>query len=168
MDDLRRIVHALRSSHRAAAHLHLTGAQLFVLHVLAEADGPLSVSDIARETHTDQSTASVVVRRLVDAGFVTNRRAANDSRRVDILLTARGRALQRKIPLSAPQLRLTKALATLSGRDIAMFTRLLGSVVAGMDLDQAPAPMLFSGADDPPRAKKKPAGARSPRRQPAS
>jgi hypothetical protein len=44
MDAFRRIVHALRSSHRAAADLDLTGAQLFVLATLGAAGGPMGVT----------------------------------------------------------------------------------------------------------------------------
>ena len=55
MDDLRRIVRALRSSHRAAGYLTLTGAQLFVIKVLGEAGRPLSVNELAEATETTQS-----------------------------------------------------------------------------------------------------------------
>ncbi len=154
MDDLRRIVHALRTSHRAAANVNLTGAQLFVLHVLADGDGPLSVSDVARETQTDQSTVSVVVRRLVDAGLVVSRRASDDSRRAELSLTATGRSVQRATPLTAPQRKLTKALATLSTRDLASLARLLGVVVAKMELTDAPAPLLFNTEDERPRRRR--------------
>jgi DNA-binding MarR family transcriptional regulator len=60
MDSIRRIVHALRSSHRAAGDVQLTGAQLFVLATLGAANGPLGVKELAEETRTDQSTVSVV------------------------------------------------------------------------------------------------------------
>ena len=56
MDQFRRIVRALRSSHRAAAHLNLTGAQLYVINVIGEANRPLSVNEVAQRTETDQST----------------------------------------------------------------------------------------------------------------
>ncbi|HEX9162405.1 MAG TPA: MarR family transcriptional regulator, partial [Thermoanaerobaculia bacterium] len=70
MDDFRRIVQALRSSHRAATRAKITGAQLFVLNTLGTAKGPLSISEVAEKTRTDPSTVSVVVDKLVRRGLV--------------------------------------------------------------------------------------------------
>lgn len=77
MDSFRRIVRALRSSHRAAGDLDLTGAQLFVLATLGTAVGPMGVKELAERTRTDQSTVSVVVGRLVDRGLVKRVRSTS-------------------------------------------------------------------------------------------
>jgi len=143
MDSFRRIVHALRSSHRAAAYLNLTGAQLFVLTALHEAGHPLSVSELAVRTRTDPSTVSVVVSRLVKRGLVQRVRAAEDSRRAELTLTRAGRTLQRKAPTTIAQEKLLEALASLSPRDAAALQRLLRRIVSAMGEAEAPAPMMF-------------------------
>src|SRR6266542_3010794 len=143
MDSFRRIVQALRSSHRAAADLDLTGAQLFVLSTLGASDGPLGMSELAERTRTDQSTVSVVVGRLVERGLVKRARSAVDTRRVELTLTARGRALQRKTPATVAQQRLAGALERLSAADAAALVRILATIVDAMGEGDAPAPMLF-------------------------
>jgi DNA-binding MarR family transcriptional regulator len=144
MDQFRRIVHALRSSHRAAGHFKLTGAQLFVLNVIADADRPMSINEIAERTQTDQSTVSVVVGRLVERGLITRKRNADDTRRAELSLSARGRALQKKAPATVGQQRLAEAIEHLSGRDAKTLLRLLDSIVDDMGVAQHPAGMLFN------------------------
>src|SRR3954471_21793318 len=110
MDSFRRIVHSLRSSHRAAGDVNLTGAQLFVLSTLASASGPMGVKELAEATGTDQSTVSVVAGRLVERGLVKRLRSSVDSRRVELSLSARGWSLQRKTPATTAQTKLADAL----------------------------------------------------------
>jgi DNA-binding MarR family transcriptional regulator len=143
MDSVRRIVQALRSSHRAAGTTKLTAAQLFVIASLGEADGPLGVGELARRTRTDQSTVSVVVSRLVDKGLVRRGTSSKDSRRVELSLTAKGKTLQRRAPTTVPQQRLAAALEGLSSRDATTLSRLLSTIVAEMGEADSPASMLF-------------------------
>jgi len=66
LDSLRRIVRVLREAARLAERrFGLSGAQLFVLHKLAGAS-PMSLNELARRTHTHQSSVSTVVTRLVE------------------------------------------------------------------------------------------------------
>jgi len=153
MDDFRRIVQALRTSHRAAENADMTGAQLFVLSVLNDAEEAVSVGDVAREAQTDPSTASVVVGRLVDAGYIRRRGSAQDLRRVELSLTARGRAALRKIGQTAPQRRLAGALQNLRPSDARTLARTLRQITAEMGLAAAPAPMMFD--EEPKRRKRK-------------
>lgn len=164
-DHFRRIVRALRSSHRAAAHFNLTGAQLFVINVIGEAGGPLSVNEVAQRTETDQSTVSVVTNRLVERGLLKRERSAEDSRRVELSLTAAGRALQKKAPATVAQQRLKAALEALSGTDSAELVRLLDLLIDGMQLGGEPAEMMFDDRTlvDQPREKKGAASRRRPR-----
>ena len=158
MDCFRRIVHSLRSSHRAAADIDLTGAQLFVLTTLGAAAAPLGVKELAEATGTDQSTVSVVVGRLVDRGLVKRVRSAVDTRRVELSLTARGRTLQRKAPATTAQMRLAEALGRLSPSDADTLARILGAIIDLMGDSGAPAPMLFDdggGEADGARPRKK-------------
>ncbi len=113
MNALRRLVRALRLSARAAEKtVGISGAQLFVLQELAAAPVD-SLGALAARTHTDQSSVSVVVRRLVEHGLVARRHAVTDARRVELALTASGRAVLRRAP-EPVQKRLLAALARLS------------------------------------------------------
>jgi DNA-binding MarR family transcriptional regulator len=162
MDDLRRIVRALRSSHRAAGHLTLTGAQLFVIKVLGEAGRPLSVNELAEATETTQSTVSAVTARLVERYLIQSERASDDARRAELSLTARGRALHRKTPSTVAQIRLAEALKDLSLRDAEELQRLLALIVAGMGIGSGPVGMMFDDEETAVRRttdrKKAPAG----------
>lgn len=152
MDDFRRIVQALRTSHRAAENASLTGAQLFVLSVLHDADEAVSIGDIAREAQTDPSTASVVVGRLVKCGYVRRRSSSEDSRRVDLSLTAQGHAILQRIGETAPQRRLAGALQDLRAADAKILVRVLREITKSMGLATAPAPMMF---DEEPKRRKR-------------
>jgi DNA-binding MarR family transcriptional regulator len=143
MDAFRRIVRALRSSHRAAADLDLTGAQLFVLATLGSVGGPMGVRELAEQTRTDQSTVSVVAGRLVDRGLVKRVRSSVDTRRVELSLTARGTMLQQKTPTTVAQQKLADALWHLSASDAGTLSRILEGIVEMMGEADAPAPMLF-------------------------
>ena len=73
LDAIRRLVRHLRLADRAAqSELGISGAQLFVLFELGKTPA-LSLNDLAARTRTDQSSVSVVVSRLVDAGLITLR-----------------------------------------------------------------------------------------------
>jgi DNA-binding MarR family transcriptional regulator len=146
LDSLRRIVHALRSSHRAAAGLELTGAQLFVLTTLGASAKPMSVGELAECTRTDQSTVSVVVGRLIKRGLVHRARSAEDTRRVDLTLTARGKGVLRKTPTTVAQRKLADALSDLAASESAELARILKEIVDAMGEADAPARMMFDEA----------------------
>jgi DNA-binding MarR family transcriptional regulator len=142
LDSLRRIVQVLReSSRRAEQQLGITGAQLFVLEKLAEAPCQ-SLNELAARTHTHQSSVSTVVARLVERRLVARQRSARDARRLELVLTARGRRMAADTP-GAAQNRLIRTIQDLpprSGRQLASLLRL---VVRGMDAPEEPAPMFF-------------------------
>src|SRR5581483_5115626 len=128
LDAIRGIVQALRiSTRRAERELGVSGAQLFVLHTLAERPAA-SLNDLAARTFTHQSSVSVVVDRLVRRGLVSRTRSPEDGRRVMLAVTPRGQALLRSAPEIA-QLRLIRALHDLPERDCRALARILGSVV---------------------------------------
>ncbi len=98
LDAIRRLVRQLRLFDRAAqAHVGLSAAQLFILSELGKTPA-ISLSELAARTHTDQSSASTVVTRLVDSGLVTRERASEDARRLVLTLTRGGRAALKKAP----------------------------------------------------------------------
>jgi DNA-binding MarR family transcriptional regulator len=146
MNHLRRIVRALRVSARAAEkESGLSGAQLFVLQSLAEAPAS-SMSELAARTATDQSSVSVVVSRLVERGLVSRHEARDDARRFEIRLTAAGRTLRHKTP-QLVQARIVGAIQALPRSSRAELARLLGELVAKLDLDGQPQ-MFFE--EEPP------------------
>ena len=142
LDALRRIIRVLRqSSARSERELGIGGAQLFVLHQLAEAPAG-SINELAERTYTHQSSVSVVVRRLVEQGLVARRPAAADARRRELRLTTAGRRLVERAPRPV-QVHLIRGLAGLGPEDLAALSRLLRRVVETMGASEEPASMLF-------------------------
>jgi MarR family transcriptional regulator, lower aerobic nicotinate degradation pathway regulator len=141
MDSLRRIVRDLRLSARDAERsAGISGAQLFVLQTLAE-EPAASLNDLAERTLTDQSSVSVVVKRLADRKLVARKPSAVDARRVELSLTAAGRRLLARCP-EPTQARLLSALRRLSSSDLAKLTSGLSAVVEQMGIQNA-APRMF-------------------------
>lgn len=138
LDSLRRIVQVLRESSRhAEQELGISGAQLFVLEKLAEAPSQ-SLNELARRTHTHQSSVSTVVARLVERGLVTRQQSSGDARRLELLLTPRGRRLTVDTP-RAVQNRLIHAIERLPPASRRRLATLLQEVVSGMDaVDRRP------------------------------
>jgi len=151
MDYFRQLVQALRTSHRAAEHLNLTGAQLFIINVIGESDKPLSIGEVAERTLTDQSTVSVVATRLVDKGLVARSRSQADSRRVELSLTAAGRKLYRSAPATVAQRGLAAALLRLSADDASSLRRILARVIREAGASEEPARMMFDEPAVPKR-----------------
>lgn len=127
----------------------LSGAQLFVLQRLAGAPA-LSLNELADRTLTHQSTVSVVVTRLVAGGLVTRRRGGDDGRRVEIALTARGRAALKQAPAAA-QDRLIAALGAVGAGARRTLARELGRLVEAMALPEQAPPMFFESPSAPRR-----------------
>jgi len=138
MNALRRIVRDLRLGTREAERTAgVSGAQLFVLQALNERPAA-SLSDLTERTLTDQSSVSVVVRRLTDRKLVACRVSKVDARRVELSLTARGRRLLRECP-EPTQARLVAALDRLTPAELAGLTRGLEALVRQTGItDQAP------------------------------
>ena len=138
LDSLRRIVQALRgSSRRAEQRLGITGAQLFVVEQLAETPRQ-SLNELAARTFTHQSSVSTVVARLVEEGLVSRQHADSDARRLEIVLTARGRRLAARTT-GAAQGRLIAAVQSLPARSQSQLASLLRRVVSAMDAaDEVP------------------------------
>lgn len=113
MDATRHLVRAVAGSARAVeTRSGISGAQLFMLSQLDGSADPLSVGELAARTFTHQSTVSGVVSALLARGLVTRRPARDDARRVDVALTASGRALLAEAPTTV-QTQLIRGLARL-------------------------------------------------------
>lgn len=152
LNSVRRLVRALRLFDRQAHTKHgITAAQVYVLHTLHQEDG-LSMNELAARTATDQSSASVVVQRLVEAGYATRTPKKEDRRHVELRLTPKGRAVVRKSPPPAQQ-RILAAIESMPPRDRKAFAELFDTFLENFGLPDRKAPMLFE--DDPPKKTKK-------------
>ena len=146
LDSIRRLVRLLRLTDRAIqSERGLSGAQLFVLHELSKS-APLSLSDLAERTLTDQSSVSVVVTRLVEAGYVTRERDKRDGRRLVLNLTRPGRAIADKSPTVAQE-KIIEALEKISPAERRRFADTFVRVIEEMGVERGAAPMIFE--DDP-------------------
>ena len=145
LDGIRALVGALSHSARAVERsTGVTNAQLFILQQLAESES-LSVNDLAARARTQQSTVSVVVARLVRAGFAAKRRSASDGRIAVVSLTLRGRRLLAHAP-APPTSALLRAIESLSDRDASGLATGLSALVGSLDLAPPEATMLFEHA----------------------
>lgn len=151
-DPVARSLNALRSIFRAirldTRSIELTMgislAQLFVLQQLVERPAD-SLNDLAERTATHQSSVSVVVRRLVDRGYVSRTSSPSDKRRVEIAVTATGRELLAGAPVTI-QMRLMSAVREMGRDEQHALAELLERWLRGAGVDGASPPML--GEDD--------------------
>ncbi|HEY8134272.1 MAG TPA: MarR family winged helix-turn-helix transcriptional regulator [Thermoanaerobaculia bacterium] len=156
LDSIRRLVRLLRLTDRAAqGELGLSGAQLFVLHELGKTPA-LSLSELAEKTRTDQSSVSVVVTRMVEAGYVTRDRDRRDARRLVLTLTKTGRAVAEKSPPVAQE-RIIEVLERMPPSERRRFADTFTRIIEDMGEARGPAPMMFEDVDSPGggRARKK-------------
>jgi DNA-binding MarR family transcriptional regulator len=108
----------------------------------------LSLNALAERTATDQSSASVVVQRLVDGGYVTRTAKKEDRRHIELRLTANGRTVIRKSPPPAQQ-KILAAVESMSARDRKQLAALLESFVEEFGVPTRKVPMLFE--DEAPK-----------------
>jgi len=155
LDSIRRLVRLLRLTDRAIqSERGLSGAQMFVLHELAKSS-PLSLSELAERTLTDQSSVSVVVTRLVDAGYVSRDRDKRDGRRLVLNLTKTGKAVTDKSPTVAQE-KIIEAIERIAPSERRRFADTFVRIIAEMGEDRGAAPMMFAEEDpDGRRAPKK-------------
>ena len=142
LDSLRRIVRELRLSAREAERgAGISGAQLFVLQSLYE-EAASSLNELADRTFTDQSSVSVVVRRLVEQDLVERRPSREDGRRVELRLTPAGRKLVRRCP-EPTQAKLVGALRALDAAELAALRAGIDALVRGLGMAEDAARMFF-------------------------
>ena len=146
MNAVRSIVRALRLNTRSIeGKLGISLAQLFVLQQLVDKPAE-SLNELAERTATHQSSVSVVVRRLVDRGFVTRVASTSDRRRVHIALTAAGESLLRGAPPTV-QSDLIHGMSRVRPDQRATLAELLELWVLASGIDLAAPPMMFE--DEP-------------------
>jgi DNA-binding MarR family transcriptional regulator len=154
LDSIRRLVRLLRLADRAAQNeLGLSGAQLFVLQELGKTPS-LSLNELAERTRTDQSSVSVVVTRLVEAGLVARDRDTRDARRLVLTLTKAGLAAVRR---SAPaaQERILEIVDGMATAERKRFADAFEHLVTELGAEQGAPPMLFEDEGGDSRRLKK-------------
>lgn len=169
MNAIRRIIHALQvGSHASQKSIGISGAQLFLLQILAPGD-VMSINELASRSCTHQSSVSVVVSRLVEAKLVKRAASTEDGRRLDLCVTAAGRRLL-KSRVVTPQERIIAALARLEPPRLFELRLLLEQVIAECGFDSGPIPMFFEGkaqrSSSENSKKRQPAQVHSRRTQP--
>jgi MarR family transcriptional regulator, lower aerobic nicotinate degradation pathway regulator len=141
MNAVRSIVRALRvSSRMIESKMGMSGAQLFVLQQLADRPAH-SLNELADRTATHQSSVSVVVRRLVDHGYVARTTPDEDRRRVQLSLTDKGRAILGDAPTTV-QVKLLRGARALSADDRRAMANLLQAWVRASGVDDSAPPLL--------------------------
>lgn len=140
---LREIVQGLRIFSLQIEHeTGISGAQLFVLQKIHEANRPLSLSEVARLTLTHISSVSVVVRKLHEQKFIKKLSAEQDQRKSVISLDKKGLQLLKLQPKTA-QHALIAAIQSLDTADQKMLAKLLSVVSKRAKLTLPLAPMFF-------------------------
>ncbi len=141
MNAVRSIVRAFRVNTRAIElKMGISLAQLFVLQQLTERPAD-SLNELAERTATHQSSVSVVVRRLVERGFVSRASSPTDRRRIEIAVTPSGRALLEDAPTTI-QTQLMTALRRFGSEDQRTLASLLERWLKEAKIDFASPPML--------------------------
>lgn len=110
----------------------VSGSQLWILHELAQAPG-VGVSDLAQRLGIHQSTCSLLVEKLVRAGYVTKHRSNADQRRVGLQMSGKARRCLARVP-GPPEGVLPEAVAGLSQAKAQALYDSLQSVIAGLDV----------------------------------
>lgn len=149
MDLLRTLVRALRVSTRSVEReIGISGAQLFVLQQLDHAPAR-SVNELAERTRTHQSSVSVVISRLVERELAAREPAPGDARRMEVAITAAGRALLRDAPRSA-QVRMVEALGKMEPAQVHALADGLAALVREAGMQHLPASFFFEdeGGED--------------------
>ncbi|MFC0252090.1 MarR family winged helix-turn-helix transcriptional regulator [Massilia consociata] len=111
----------------------LGGAQLWALSVIQQNPG-IGATGLARELDIHQSTASNLVRGLVERGYVAGAREGSDRRNVALRVLPAGADVLQAAPLPFAGV-LPDALASLDPETLARLERDLGRVIEQLGAD---------------------------------
>jgi DNA-binding MarR family transcriptional regulator len=131
----RLVFNAVKSHFRAVeTKAGISGAQLWALSVVRAQPG-IGVGELARAMDVHQSTASNLLRGLLDEGLVAAERGGEDRRAVQLHATARGVRVLAKAPGPFSGV-LPQALARLDRATLARLERDLGKLIGELDADE--------------------------------
>jgi DNA-binding MarR family transcriptional regulator len=111
------------------------GAQLWALSVIARRPG-IGVTELARELDIHQSTASNLIKALVERKMVAARREGADRRSVSLHIEAAGANVLAGAPQPFAGV-LPDALASLDAETLARLDHDLGKLIAALEADEA-------------------------------
>jgi DNA-binding MarR family transcriptional regulator len=109
----------------------IAGAQVWALSVIRDRPG-LGVSELAKAMDIHQSTASNLLKPLIDNGMVARARAAADKRALHLKVTARGLAVLKKAPAPVTGV-LPDALSKLDLETLLRLNEDLAGLIAVLD-----------------------------------
>lgn len=139
----------------------LGGSQVWALAEIAR-NPDISVGDLSRRLAIHLSTASNLVRRMVELGVVTRQRTGDDQRVVRLRLTAKGRSALRRAP-GPPIGLLQQALMEMPARNLSALQRELDVLLGLMKRRDARAHAVLLADLWPASAKERgPAAGRPP------
>jgi DNA-binding MarR family transcriptional regulator len=112
----------------------VAGAQVWALSVIRDQPG-IGVSALARALDIHQSTASNLLKPLLEAGLVAAARAQNDRRSLQLHISVKGLAVLKKAPGPATGL-LPEALSQLDPQTLRRLEEDLGTLIARLGADR--------------------------------
>lgn len=112
----------------------VAGAQLWALSVIKERPG-VGVTELARAMDVHQSTASNLVRSLIEEDLVAARKTGADRRTVQLHVLAAGARALRRAPGPFAGV-LPTALGSLDAATLARLDRDLGKLIAALGADE--------------------------------
>nr|WP_255428220.1 MarR family transcriptional regulator [Ramlibacter cellulosilyticus] len=146
MRRFRTVFNAVRSHFRSIeTTVGVSGAQVWALSQVASNPG-IGVGQLARKMDVHQSTASNLVRALLDAGLVVSEKGETDRRAVHLRATARGLKALNKAPAPLTGL-LPDALRRLDDATLQRLDRDLEKLIRELKADPAMANVLI-GSDE--------------------
>jgi DNA-binding MarR family transcriptional regulator len=123
----------------------ISGAQVWALSVVRDRPG-IGVGELARAMDVHQSTASNLLRALIDAGLVVSDRARTDRRAVQLKATPAGVRVLKKVPGPFAGL-LPDALDRLDAATLARLERDLGKLIEQLGIDERGAAIPLGSGD---------------------
>jgi DNA-binding MarR family transcriptional regulator len=124
----------------------VAGAQVWALAVIREQPG-IGVGALARALDIHQSTASNLLKPLIEQGLVTATRSDTDRRSLQLRITARGQAVVRKAPAPLSGL-LPDALSRLDAKTLSRLDQDLEALVRLLHADRRGARMPLGQSEE--------------------
>jgi DNA-binding MarR family transcriptional regulator len=118
------------------------GAQLWALSVIDRRAG-IGVTELARELDIHQSTASNLIKTLVERGLVATSREGTDRRSVSLRIQQAGADILRSAPLPFAGV-LPDALSALDAATLTRLEQDLGKLIALLEADETSGNVMLS------------------------
>lgn len=149
------IFNAVRTHFRAVEKkAGIAGAQVWALHVIQARPG-MTVTQMARAMDIHQSTASNLLKPLLEQGLVVSERAQADKRHAYLQVTAAGAKVLKKVPGPFAGV-LPEALARLDPATLKRLTRDLARLVVLLGADEEKGNEPLGSGTELPRSTRTP------------